>query len=99
MIWLSEITGKPKDHIVSISNIIEYGSFDEDWVYIGYCSNDLYSEDETYHVVAHSNTMEILIAPKQLSIFHAAAKDVEKKPPARKPGRPPKETTDVKPGA
>lgn len=109
MIWVSEIAGAPKDHIVSISNIIEYGSFDEDWVYIGYCSNDLYSEDETYHVVAHSNTMAISVVPLESFVANAimanqhAIKQMQEEIKALKakkpPGRPPKETTDAKASA
>ena len=93
LIWLSEITGAPKDHIVTMSNIIEYGSFDDDWVYIGYCSNELYSEDETYHVVAHSSTMNITTVPiiVQYEVGEASIKSV------RKPvGRPKKETANAK---
>ena len=96
MIWVSEITGAPKDHIVSLSNIIEYGSFDEDWVYIGYCGSDMYAEDETFHVVAHSNTMAINIDSKVFSLENQikAILHPQSVGNPRKPGRPPKKETE-----
>ena len=48
-------------HTVYLSTFAEYGSMAEDSVYIGFCGNPVFAEDETFHVEARSKTMAISV--------------------------------------
>lgn len=47
-------------HEVILTAFGEYNSYDDNAVHIGFCSNIVHGGDETFHVIAQSETMLIL---------------------------------------
>ena len=68
IVWVAEPVEAVGVHNVWMTCIPEHGSYGDGWQYVGFCANRVFAEDETFHVVAHCETMEIRTTPPELNI-------------------------------
>ena len=69
IVWVSEPVDAPP-HTVWLSCMPEFGDYDDNWEYVGFCANRVFADDdtETIHVLARCDTMEIRTTPPELNI-------------------------------
>lgn len=104
-VWILEPTQskKPK-HAVFLTAFPELGSVPDDAVYVGFCGNVVFAEDEIFHVFARSETLDILVfgsdtTQMMIERFRLEMQGlIDAKIAAalapKKPGRPPKEVNN-----
>lgn len=72
IVWVAEPEGTESPiHTAYLTCIPEHGSYGDDWVHVGLCANRVFAEDETFHVIAYCEDMDIRTTAQDADVLQS----------------------------